>query len=94
MIIEERKTDMNEEKTILLPYESWAYLKARSREERIGRNTSDALLKNMWSVLAKEDGKIRVNGKALGGRENGEITSWSVEDIRRMLEEKGLTYTL
>ncbi len=85
---------MNEEKTILLPYESWAYLKARSREERIGRKTSDALLKNMWSVLAKEDGRIRLNGKALGGKENGEITSWSVDDIKKMLDEKGLPYTL
>jgi len=85
---------MNEEKTILLPYESWAYLKARSREERIGRKISDALLKNMWSVLAKEDGRIRLNGKALGGKENGEITSWSVDDIKTMLDEKGLPYTL
>ena len=85
---------MNEEKTILLPYESWAYLKARSREERNGRKTSDALLKNMWSVLAKEDGRIRLNGKALGGKENGEITSWSVDDIKTMLDEKGLPYIL
>ena len=85
---------MNEEKTILLPYESWAYLKARSREERIGRKTSDALLKTMRSVLAKEDGRIRLNGKALGGKENGEITSWSVDDIKTMLDEKGLPYIL
>ncbi len=85
---------MSEENTILLPYESWAYLKARSREERIGRKTSDALLKNMWSVLAKEDGKIRLNGNSLGGRENGEITSWSIEDIQKMLDENGLTYIL
>ena len=85
---------MNEEKTILLPYESGAYLKARSREERIGRKTSDALLKHLWSVLAKEDGRIRLNGKALGGKENGEITSWSVDDIKTMLDEKGLPYIL
>ncbi|MGN0362294.1 MAG: hypothetical protein ACI4ET_05575 [Bilifractor sp.] len=83
----------NEEKTILLPYESWAYLKARSREERIGKKTSDALLKNMWSVLAKEDGQVRLNGKAMGGRKDGEITSWSVEDLKNMLDKQNLPYT-
>lgn len=89
-------------KTILVPFESWYYLKNKMRNERLGSDvpTDKKWLERKFNHTALYDGWGRLMDGDLGGAigkpensyEEGRWTSWSVEDMKRMLDEAGLPY--
>jgi hypothetical protein len=83
---------MEDNRILLVPFESWAYLKNRSREERLGKKISEVLLRQMYEIMAKKDDLAILNGKSLGGKTDGEVTTWTIDDLKGMLDAQGLSY--
>ena len=88
--------------TILLPWESYLFLQQKMRSERCGdRKTEKQVerLKINFDRLARNGYKQLMDGD-LGGChgpienafEQGRWTSWSCEDMKRILDEAGLPY--
>lgn len=88
--------------TIRVPLDSLLYLKEVCRNQRIGDSLSEKSIERTtreynrhWNENGYElmDGSL---GGAVGVPENsyeeGRWTSWSVEEMKRMLDEKGLSY--
>lgn len=89
-------------KTIRVPLESWIYLKEQCRNQRCGDHLSERMIEHLKKEMQKEynrNGHLLMD-KDLGGAigdptnsyEEGRWTSWSVEQMKKMLDEKGLPY--
>ena len=84
---------MEDNRILLVPFESWAYLKNRSREERLGKRISEVLLQQMYDIMAKRDDCAILNGKSLGGKTDGVTTTWTIDELKKILDDEGLSYT-
>jgi hypothetical protein len=40
----------------------------------------------------KKDDLAILNGKSLGGKTDGEVTTWTIDDLKGMLDAQGLSY--
>lgn len=89
-------------KTIRVPLESWIFLKEKMRNERIGDHLSEKALDHLKKEMEKpynKNGHVLMDGDlggAVGNPENsyeeGRWTNWSVEDMKKMLDEANLPY--
>ncbi len=89
-------------KTILLPWESYLYLQQKGRNERCGDWKTEkqiAKLKANFEEFSYNGYKRLLDGDLGGcvgdwknGYEEGRWTSWSCEDMKRILDEAGLPY--
>ena len=101
-----RRIDMMKVKkspTILVPWESWLYLEERSYKERIGVKNNEYSLERMkrnFDRLSDYNGMKQLMDNDFGGavgnpektREEYRWTSWSCEDMKKMLDEAGLPW--
>ncbi len=88
--------------TILLPLESYLYLQDKEYFERCGRHKSDKMIAKLTQNFNQfqHNGYKRLMDGDLGGcvgkpensYEEGRWTSWSCEDMKRILDEAGLPY--
>lgn len=85
------------QKTIFMNLEGYVYLCSRQRTER-GYEVNQSNIDFWTKVFEKEnrDGFIDISDKGLGGGIGSTNwntwTSWSVEDMAKMLNEKKLPY--
>ena len=88
--------------TILLPLESYLYLQDKSHLERCGKHGSEKRierLKKNFKEFSYNGYKQLMDGDLGGcvgnwenGYEEGRWTSWSCEDMKRILDEANLPY--
>lgn len=88
--------------TILLPWESYLYLQQKSRNERCGDWKTEKQIKRLkasFDNLSHDGYKMLMDGDLGGcvgnwenGYEEGRWTSWSCEDMKRILSKAGLPY--
>lgn len=89
-------------KTIRVPLESWLYLQDICRYQRGGTHLSEKSIAHFTKEMQRDinknghelmDGSL---GGAIGKPENSyeehRWTSWSLEEMKKMLDEKGLPY--
>lgn len=88
--------------TLLVPLESYLYLQEKSYSERIGKSRSDKakerLIRNFEQFSV--DGMKQLMNGDLGGCkgkpenawEEGRWTSWSVDEMAKILDEAGLPW--
>lgn len=81
-------------KTMGLSKEAYLYLSERCRKERIGDSLSEhskeRLETNFDNFSYK--GYLEYYDGDLGGAVNGRWTSWSCDQVKKMLDEQGLGY--
>ena len=95
-------TSVRKTNTLLLPWESYLYLQRKERKERCGDCLKDEWIKRLkrgFDDLAKDGHKQIMDGDlggCIGNPENaweeGRWTSWTCEDMKRILDEAGLPY--
>lgn len=81
-------------KTIGLSKEAFMYLQDRCRYERCGDHLSEKFkerLEKSFDQFAYKGYKEYYDGD-LGGAVNGRWTSWSCDQVKKMLDESGLDY--
>lgn len=88
--------------TLLVPLESYLYLQDRCRFERCGNHHSEMQRQKLSRNFEQfaYNGKKQLcngdlggcNGKPENAWEEGRWTSWSVEDMIRILDEAGLPW--
>ena len=88
--------------TILLPWESYLYLQQKERNERCGDWKTEKQIEKLKANFENfaHNGYKRLMDGDLGGcvgdwkngYEEGRWTSWSCEDMKRILTEAGLPY--
>lgn len=88
--------------TILVPFESWMFLQEKGYQERCGKQYSEILVGKMTRSFQEhsyQGYKQLMNGDLGGGNGNPENaweehrwTSWSVNDMKKILEEAGLPW--
>ena len=82
--------------TIWIDKSAYMYLENESRRQRGCKPVRD--VDRMWKRVAmtwKNSDKARVSDLTFGGGDgtyDGEWTSWSVKEVKRMLNENGFTY--
>ena len=87
-------------KAIRLTLESYLYLQNEGHRQRIGSDYGDATIEKLTKNYYSYKNGITIASGWLGGAignpensyEEGRWTDWSVEDMKKMLDEKGLTY--
>lgn len=88
------------EKAIRLNLESYLYLQNEGHRQRIGNDYSDAAIERLKKNYYRYKNGIVIGNGWLGGAignpensyEEGRWIDWSVEDMKKMLDEKGLKY--
>lgn len=95
---------VKKEKTILVPVESWWYLYNKSHEQRseTGRPLSEKTKENLirrafnygeWEYHKLCNGDLGgCIGDPLHAWEEGRWTSWSIDEMKQMLDEVDLPY--
>lgn len=88
--------------SILVPLESWMFLQKKGYRERIGKELSEKaiqLRERSFERNAHNGKRQLINGDLGGCRgpvenawEEGRWTSWSIEDMKKMLDEAGLPW--
>ena len=88
------KTKTNTSKTILVPFETWAFLRRRMSVERSGRTLDDEAVARMWRRCHKVNGdRVQLDKNSLGGvNASGKWYEWSVEEMVAMIEAEGLPF--
>lgn len=79
---------MRKTRVMRVPLDSWLYLMNKSFREVKGRDHSDEFIqqmKNEYEWHDKEHGGHMVFEYGYG--------NWSIEEMKRILDEQGLTYT-
>ena len=82
-------------KSIFIGKEAHFFLDEESRKQRGCKCLSKEAKEKQWMRIPKVDGLRNVIDDTYGGGDgtyHGKWTSWSVEDIKRMLNEAGLSY--
>ena len=89
-------------RTIRVPFKSWMYLDNLGCSQRTGHEHSQKFIeriKREFDARWKEKGKEVIDkemGGAIGEPENsyedGRWTTWSIEEMKGMLDEAGLPY--
>ena len=88
-------------KSIRVPLESWLYLQNECKKQRCGGEISTRFIEMLTKEYNRYDknGHVLVDGDlggAIGNPENsyeeGRWTSWSIEQMKKMLDEKALPY--
>lgn len=90
-------------KTIKVPLESWIYLQDLGHQQRVGGHLSDKARERLTNLMLKpynKDGHTLMDGD-LGGAvgdpnnswEEGRWTSWSVDTMKKILDNANLPYT-
>lgn len=93
---------ITKEKTLLVPVESWWYLNNKCHEERIGKPLTEEQ-KERQINHAFRSGELKYKeicngdfGGCIGNPENafeeGRWKNWSIDDMKQMLDEAGLSY--
>lgn len=88
--------------TILVPFESWMFLQKKGHEERGGKPYSDRAIERLTRSFqdnSYQGYKQLMNGDLGGCKGNPENaweerrwTSWSVDDMKKILDEAGLPW--
>jgi hypothetical protein len=47
----------------------------------------------MYQIMAKRDDCAILNGKSLGGKTDGVTTTWTIDELKKILDDEGLSYT-
>lgn len=82
-------------RTLQLPWESYLFLQNYGYRMSKGKDHSEKFIKRM---KAQFDGSSNKNGYnevldfMLGGLKDGKFIYWSIEDLKRLLDENNLTY--
>lgn len=83
--------------TLLIGKEAWAFLKNECRKQRGLNPISDSIKDKMWSRRRKVNGKAQIMDDSFGGGDGtytGKWTSWSLEDMKGMLDKEGYEYEI
>lgn len=80
--------------TILVNKESYLFLQNKGRTERSGKDFSDEFKKKLAENFDRQQykGYVKLSSGLLGGKENGEITSWSCKKMAEILDNENLEY--
>ena len=79
-------------KAIRLTLESYLYLQNEGHRQRSGKDYSDVTIEKLTKNYYRYKNGITITSGWLGGAKNGRWTDWSVEDMKKMLDKKGLPY--
>ena len=87
-------------KAIRLTLESYLYLQNEGHKQRSGNDYSEATIEKLTKNYYRYKNGITIASGWLGGAignpensyEEGRWTDWSVDDMKKMLDEKGLPY--
>lgn len=78
---------------ILISKESWIYLRQESRKKRGCSELTSDQLEKQWGRIEKVNSMKLCDDLSFGGGDGnyyGKWTSWSVDTLKTMLDEKGL----
>lgn len=83
--------------TLIISKEAYFFLEDESRKQRGCKPLGDEQKERIYRRYVRKtpDGRMIVNDDSLGGGDgtyNGKWWSWSVDDLKRMLDEKGFSY--
>ena len=81
-------------KAIRVPLESYIYLQQENRIQRTGKELSEKVIERFKRSFEtyNKDGALLLNGSLGGANEEGKWTSWTVEDMKDMLNKQNLPY--
>jgi len=88
--------------TVLVPLESYLFLQDKGRFERCGKHFNEAMIQRLTENFNRHSykGRKQIMNDDLGGCigkpekawEEGRWTSWSVENVKKILDEVGLPW--
>ena len=87
-------------KSIVIPLESRLYLEDQLHLQRGGKHTSPITIERLTFQAERDNNKFILTSGDLGGAigdpknsyEEGRWTSWSVDEMKEMLDKAGLPY--
>lgn len=82
-------------KSIFIGKEAHFYLDRESRKQRGCKPITGEAEERIWNRIPKVDGLRQVTDDSYGGGDGtyyGRWTRWSVEDVKKMLDEAGFSY--